>query len=528
MNFKSIHKRSRGNQKQIIQMLILAVGTVFAQFLWQGHKGFNLWDEGFLWYGVQRVMAGEVPIRDFIAYDPGRYYWSAAVMNLWGDNGIMALRTAVAVFQAFGLFIGLMLIARNSSKQNALFWLLTVITLVIWMFPRHKLFDISLSIALIGTLSFLVENPSSLRYFLSGLIVGFIAVFGRNHGLYGLVGSMGAMAYLFSARNETNGPGTVKAVGIWTFGVMTGFFPILLMIAVIPGFALAFWESIPLLKTATISFPVPLPIPWPWRVPFGQLTAVDMVRGVLVGFFFIVIVVYGVLGIAWVIRQRQQNKPVSSALVASAFLALPYSHYAYSRADVGHLSLGIFPFLIGSFVMLANQPEKIRWSFAALLCGASLLVMLPMHPGWQCCASQQCVTADVAGSKLTIDQGTADDLVMLKKLAARFAPGNRSFIAHPLWPGAYAALERKSPLWEVYSFLHPRSNVFQQAEIERIKAANPGFVMLYDLPVDERDELRFSKTHPIIVQYIRDHFERIDGFTQNPAYQIYKCKQTIP
>ncbi|MCX5871523.1 MAG: hypothetical protein NTY00_13055 [Deltaproteobacteria bacterium] len=498
-----------------LQMLALATCVVFTSFMWQGNKGFSLWDEGFLWYGAQRVMLGEVPIRDFMAYDPGRYWWSAAFMSLCSNNGIMTLRGAVAIFQAAGLFVGLLLIARSVKKQNFPYLLLSAIILVVWMFPRHKLFDISLSIFLIGLLAFLVQNPTRRRYFFAGLCVGLVAIFGRNHGMYGVAGSIGVMSWLNIKRVE--GPGLIEGFSLWSAGVIAGFMPIFFMALLVPGFAVAFWESIRFLfevKTTNL----PLPIPWPWRVNFASVPLDEAIRGVLVGLLFIDTVVFGVLTILWVVWQKFQNKQVLPALVATSFLALPYAHYAYSRADIAHLAQGIFPLLVGCLVLLAMQPAKIKWPLALMLCTASLWVSHIFHPGWQCHINKRCVNVEISGSNLQVDPGTSRDIGLLRKLAEQYAPDGQSFVA---WPGAYALLERKSPIWEIY-VLFPRSQAFEKAEIERIKTARPGFVLV-DLPLDGHDELRFQNTHPLIHQYILDNFEPLP-ISSNPAYQIYKAK----
>ncbi|NJD25017.1 MAG: hypothetical protein FIB06_06390 [Betaproteobacteria bacterium] len=517
-----MNQLTQKNNYMVITALAISCLVVFASFLWQGNKGFNLWDEGFLWYGVQRVWLGEVPILDFMAYDPGRYYWSAVMLRFSGDSGIMSLRAAVAVFQALGLFAGLLLIASSGKpedKYRSSFFIISAATLAMWMFPRHKLFDISISIFLIGSLTFLASNPVPRRYFITGAFVGLVAVFGRNHGVYGAVASMGAIAWL-SLKNHA-APGIINGLVLWGIGVLVGFLPIALMALLIPGFAVAFWESILFLFEQKATN-LPLPVPWPWTVNVVAASVGDAFRSVLIGLFFIGTLLFGGISVLWVVYRKLNQEPVPPVLVATAFLALPYAHFAFSRADVGHLAQGIFPLLVGCFVILATTRARIRLALALALCGISFWVTHGHHPGWQCFASKQCVSVEVSGSALQIDRGTARDIALLRQLSESYTPSGQGFIATPFWPGAYALLERKSPMWEIYA-LFPRSEAFQKKEIERIEESRLGFAIIFNMALDGRDELRYRNTHPLIYEYILNRFDKVAS-PNNSAYEIYKAK----
>jgi hypothetical protein len=505
---------------RMLVAMVVSAALVAGSFAWQAHYGFNIDDEGFLWYGAQRVMAGEIPLVDFVSYDPGRYYWSAALMAGLRDNGILALRAAVAVFQLLGLFVGLLLLTRK-PRPDAVLFMLAAVTLFVWMFPRHKTFDISLSIMLIGVLTLLVQQPSRRRFFFAGVGVGLVAVFGRNHGIYGVAGVLGVTIYL--ACRQRNVRGLVTSLACCGCGVVVGYLPILVMIVAVPGFATVFWESIRLILDRDATN-LPLPVPWPWRVPVTQLPPATAAADVLMGIFFIAILAFGVLGVLWIVRQALRQRPVAPEFVACSVLALPYAHFAFSRADIGHLAQGIFPLLIAVFVLLKDLPRDARWGLGLATAAASLMVILPVHPGWDCRVTQHCAAVNVAGDVLKVEPQMADILTTLKSAVDQYAPNGRSFVVTPLWPGAYAFLGRKSPMREIYG-VFPRGDEFQRREIERIKAAQPGLVLTLNIALDGRDNMRFSNTHPLIERFIRDNFEPISFGNWPPQiYQFYKSR----
>ena len=73
-----------------------------------------------------------------------------------------------------------------------------------------------------------------------------------------------------------------------------------------------------------------------------------------------------------------------------------------------------------------------------------------------------------------------------------------------------------------------RGPQFERAEIMRIQAADPAFVLVFDLPLDGREELRFTRTHPLVDAWIRDNFVPVPNLTQNPAYRIYRNANAVP
>ncbi len=513
---------------QSLLSCVLAVVVVGGLFLWQGHYGLNLADEGFLWYGAQRVQQGDIPIRDFMAYDPGRYYWSALWMNWEGSHGIMALRRSIAISQALGLAVAVTLVARmlprsESSKARTLFLAIAALVLGLWMFPFYKIADTTLSILLVAALAFLVQRPTYYRYFFTGIVVGLVAVFGRNHGVYGLAAGFGVTVYLALTRRSW--VHFSKACLASSIGVMNGFLPVLFMLTLVEGFAPAFVESVRFILFELKSTNLPLPVPWPWRVPVAELSRFDALVKVLVGCFFLAVALYGafaIVGVLW--RGWVQRKPVAPLTIATAFTALPYAHYAFSRADFEHLALGVFPLLIFCFAVLARQNGWVKWVCVSVFAMASLVTTVPHHIGWLLgpqCRSGQCTDIEVVGDRLTLHQATATEVRLLQSLADEFSPNGRAMIATPFWPGAYAVLERKSPMWSIYA-LFPRSETFQKAEIERIKAADPGFALVMDMPLDGREELRFSQTNPLIYQHIQKTLTPITDQAPGSPYQLFR------
>ena len=266
--------------RQLLLPALLAFGLGGLSFWWQGDVGISLRDEGYLWYGVLGVLEGELPLRDFQAYDPGRYVWCALWSPLVG-SGLLGVRAATAVFGALGLFLGLL--AARRVVRTPLGLAATALLLHVWMFPRHKLYESALTMAAAWVAVRLVERPTPRRHAEAGLFVGLAACFGRNHGLYAGL-ALGALALFVALRRGVNErPSLARNGACLALGTLAGYAPMLVLFAAAPGFAKGYVDAALLILEQGANLPAPYP--WPWRVDlsmpivaFGRPASVSAIR----------------------------------------------------------------------------------------------------------------------------------------------------------------------------------------------------------------------------------------------------------
>src|SRR5262245_45500726 len=203
-----------------------------------GRQHRNLADEGYLGYGVKRTLAGEMALRDFQAYDPGRYHWCALLTAVLGD-GIVGVRAAVSAYAVLGLAAGLALLARAVRHPLAL--VLAGLLFGLWLFPRHKLFEPATALLVSWATVRMLEAPTPRRHLVAGRVVGLSGYFGRNHGLYGV--AAGAAALVLDAWKDPR-PGLARRAGAFAAGIALGCAPLLGMMLFVRGFARALADSV--------------------------------------------------------------------------------------------------------------------------------------------------------------------------------------------------------------------------------------------------------------------------------------------
>ena len=459
------------------------------------------------------------PLRDFQSYDPGRYYWISCCSIVTG-TGVLGLRVAVSLFQVVGLTFGILALRRVIRSWWGLG--LAGIMLLVWTYPWHKVFEHSLTMAAVFFAVTLVERPSRERHFAAGVYVGLAAFFGRNHGLYCLLAYLALILMIHLKERKATLPGSLVLFGA---GIGTGYAPMLVMIAAGPGFFRAFWESIlDLFRLKTTN--LPLPVPWPWSINFSGMDVIQAASVFSTGVFYVLLpIFYGVAAILILISGRVWHSR-KKIIIASVIVGVAYIHHTFSRAGLSHLAQGIHPFLMGvislPFLVQKKLSKSLSWGLLALVIALTCVTVVTVSPYYQMAAAPEgtFTELEVSGSRLQVYRSTAELVRSVERIHAGMDSEARMLIA-PHWPGFYPVLNQPSPVWEIY-FLFPEAKDRQERMIRHMEKKDVNWVILGDVPLDGRNELRFKNTHELLWRYIMNNFKPVpaEGLPWN--YQLLK------
>jgi len=507
---------------------LLSIGLIGAAFLTQERIGINLGDEGFLWYGVQRVLAGEAPVRDFDAYEPGRYYWDAAWAVALGSDGLIQLRLANAAFAAGGLFLALLCVRRVVRS-----WLLLTLfgaILVLWLYPRHKLFEHGIAMAGVFIATELIRRPTIWRHALAGTFVGASTFFGRNHGLYMGV-SLGLLAVYVYFRVDRKD--ARRRTAAFAAGLMLGLLPLVSMFIFAPGYWHAMVESVVMMVQGTQRQQA-LAVPWPWRSSGAPMAGSEAAWriGTGLGFLLMPALLCGVL--VWATVMRKSDIKERALMIGAAFVGITYTHHAFSRADFPHLAQAMHPVLlcaIGSIAVAIGSRK--RWLTAAValaliaLTAATAMYAMPLAEYLRLPREDR-TTLQIDGQVFRVSTSQKLLLTTLRREVGLYVKSGESFTAAPLYPFAYPFMHARSPWWDTY-LLFARDQTWQQRMIQSMKDQHVSLVMLSaDATIDGREDLKFPKTHPLVWQYIQTNYAAVEGPALLDNVKFWRLRSDIP
>ena len=406
--------------------------------------GFNFYDEGFAMFGPTRILAGDIPYKDFWAiYPPGQFYAVAAIIQLFGPDLVNAriYDTLIRIL----IVIGCYLLARRSASPRLALLSVVVITFLLASagFYSYAVFP-AMGLGLWAIWAWLkytdAGKPGYLR--LAGALLGIAIIIRWDIGAYGgLSVLVGAYSLLFYRSLHLATPQRSR------FRLSMIFAPLRPLANIyIPMLAIAVaaytlvglqsgWKD---LYEQVFYFPIALLhnvrwLPYPSLIPRDWIPDMDWLR-----FYFPLLTFAGTLGYLIVsgIRKRAALDTGFFAVISLLIFGGLLFNQALSRYDMIHVTpASILTFLLAAALGTRITPTpKLPWLrypiYGLLICLTALyfpsalkeqLSTLDHTPPWGCYSE----LPKASCTAVAPDQQSA-----VQYIQAHSAPGEAIFVGN--------------------------------------------------------------------------------------------------
>ncbi|WP_415176711.1 hypothetical protein [Porticoccus sp.] len=457
-------------------------------------------DEGYLCFGAQQYARGKIPIRDFRAYDPGRYLWVGLFMKLLGQT-FHTQRLAMSLVMIATLSTGGWLIYQISHNWYAT--ALSQVLLYLWLHPYYKSFEVLTCLLTIASGYLLLNDPGGKTLLYAGIIHGLAYFLGLNLGLYASAAFLViCLICLISGQLDFLVTG-----GVFTVGTMIGLMPLLYIAARYSGFANAYWHEkvLTILKRGTTNLSLPLPF---WGRPTPHWTRQPRAKRILFKTLFNALPLIYITGMVVGLVQIDRSPNLSALIISGSTVGMAYFHHLYSRCDFDHLCMSIHPCLITIVALSALLfSSAIILPVLALLTASSILLNNKnlQNSARRLIKPKSDVKLALNNEFFLLPPPQANMLEQMNKFINTCSNSDEKCFFAPSIPGFYALYNRDPAAYDTYC-VYPAGPEKQQKMIQELMTNRTKLAIIFDVLLDGRDDLRFSRTHPDVYDYLRQNF----------------------
>lgn len=484
-----------------VPLILLAIGTV------RGLKrGISISDEGYLVYGTLELMRGFVPIRDFRAYDPGRYIYTAAVFALLG-KGYVSARLGMAFLSGIALIaiVGFVL----AGSGNALLAGATGSACVLWMHPRHKQVE-----SLFCVLCPVAATALAMGIgFWPGLIAGISLIFGLNLFVY-----FGAAFAFVLTSLLIQGD-----LGLWLIpkvvaGTVLGIAPLIALAATLQGTLRIYWQRKVMTILSRGSANLALGKPWLWAGEVAQFAQLSRARQLGFKGLFTVIVPISVVALV------SESLGANSApfVTGTAAASLAFFHHVHSRAGVNHFFQSTIPLVLLLALLIATYlPLQIGVAAVVGIAAFSLWVLWPIHHirrDWLRDGRDTEPFTSVHDT-LLLPPAMTTRLTKINTIVQAHGTAGDPLFAAPDFAGLFALVDRRSAAYDTYP-IYPSTPDGQAAMLQDLKTSAPKVAVISKTTVDRRDDLRFAQNYTEVTEFIESNYTCVHNSRRDKVYVL--------
>lgn len=493
--------------------LIIVYLCGFSCYWYLSPYGISFTDEGFFLESIQRIQAGQVPIRDFYcSYLPGRYYLGSFIICLVGDS-LQSLRTVLCLLWAFLPVLVFAIIRRFFNSFISLFPVLLVMCLAGPYYNRFYMLSVLLNIWIMVRY---LENPRYCTILFSGLICGLTFWIRQDVALTAFM--INIFIFFFSSAFGSVRLQPLKVIqSILYFVLSWSVFVIPIIIGCFidssfrQGFLITFDFAVrAYYETWLLPYPefLSLFISGNWRFyTFWELFERFLFPFQV--FFIIVHVVFLIFRKSF--KHRSPQFFLFQVLLVMWQLAALY--YVSLRTSTTHFFMAAAPLYMSGTCLLGDAIKRIQRSNPPLIavCFVFLPFVLLLPYSWfqgdffsgsPGVLHQEMVKPESERIDVFMDKARAKQLsTIIQRITSRTRQNDR-FITFPCFSLFNYACDRLNPSYFIWFTPEVMTNQREERIISELQAASVPYIVMMDLMIDQMEDRRFSNYAPLLHSYL--------------------------